>query len=140
VLQAAAGELVLVRFSPMNTEKFIEQANDHAAELASYSLEPVYAVSTYGDILGEEETTEALVTRVCEEAGCGGRRIWLAAGRTLRQEGYDAVLSEPPPHHYDVIIGREQDVPDADKLAGLAAKLVGLFEPGRERNPAWKRS
>jgi len=140
VLEATAGELILVRFSPMNTNKFIEQATDHADYCGSQGEERVFAVSTFGDNLGEGESVEALVTRVCQEVGCGGPRIWLVNGSTLSREGYDAVLSEPPPRHHDVIMGNEQTIQDVEALAERAETLVGLFVPGRERNPAWKRN
>lgn len=131
--EATTGELILVRFSPMNTGKFLEQAKDHADECDALGEERVYAVSTFGDIKTADETVAELVTRICQEAQCGGERIWLVTGSILRENGYDPVLSEPPPHHYNVILGNELRTPDTEKL-------VELFRPGREKNPAWKRS
>jgi len=136
VLKAATGELVLVRFSPMNQDRFVRQATDDADYRESLGEERIWAISAYGDCLGEGETVEALVSRICEEAECGGPRIWLITGGTLSREGYDAVLSEPPPHHYDVIIGSELGTEDRSRLVESVGKLAGLFGPGREKNPA----
>jgi hypothetical protein len=140
VLEAVAGELVLVRFSPMNLGKFIQQATDNADLCEAEGDERVYAISTFGGILGEDDDVEAFVTRVCEQAECGGERIWLITGGILRGGGYNAVLSEPPPAHHDIILGDEQSISDDDALTERAQQLVELFRPGRERNPAWKRN
>src|SRR5580704_10017395 len=63
VLKAATGELVLVRFSPMNQDRFVRQATDDADYRESLGEERIWAISAYGDCLGEGETVEALVSR-----------------------------------------------------------------------------
>ena len=131
MLDVATGDLLLVRFSPMNVEKLLQQAKDQADYCESLGEERVYSISTFGLVKSDDDVIEDLVARICKEAPCRGRTIWLVTASTLREEGYDAHLSEPPPHHYDVILGKELHLTDVERV-------VELFEHGRETNPAWR--
>ncbi len=45
MLEAATGELVLVRFSPMNQDRFVRQATDDADYRESLGEERIWAIS-----------------------------------------------------------------------------------------------
>lgn len=127
-----AGDLLLVRFSPMNVRGFIEDAEDSADDCETRGEPRVYSISAFGLVKTMEQTVDDLVLQICQEAPCNGRNVWLAVGSVLTRTGFRVLLSEPPPHHYDVILGSELRIPDVERL-------VKHFEPGRQRNPAWKR-
>lgn len=132
MLEVETGDLLLVRFSPMNVQAFMEDAEDSAAECVGRGDPPVYSISTFGAFKPADVTVEDLLLRICDEAPVTGRRVWLNTRSALMKLGFSAQLSEPPPHHYDVVLGGELLLADVERL-------VKSFEPGRERNPAWKR-
>jgi len=132
VLELKTGDLLLVRFSPMNVDALMEDAEDAAAECEEYGDPPVYSISTFGAVKPAGVSVEDLLLRICTEAPVSGKRVWLNTEDALARVGFTAQLSEPPPHHYDVILGDELLLADVERL-------VKSFEPGRERNPVWKR-
>ncbi|MEV5747159.1 hypothetical protein AB0L00_05020 [Actinoallomurus sp. NPDC052308] len=132
VLEVEAGELLLVRFSPMNVPKLVEDAEDSADELVARGEKPIYSISTFGLVKTPDASVEDLIVRICAEAPCGGKTIWLTTGSALTEAGFEPRLSEPPPHHYDVVLGERLLVSDVERL-------VKSFEPGREKNPAWRK-
>jgi hypothetical protein len=140
VLEVEVGELLLVRFSPMNASGLVEDAEDSANDSEADGKPRVYSISTFGLTRAADETVDDLVLRVCGTATCGGRTIWPVAASSLTTAGLQVQLSEPPPDHYDVILGSELEIPDAEELVKLVEELVNLFEPGRRRNPAWKKT
>jgi hypothetical protein len=93
----------------------------------------VYSISAFGLPKAADETADDLIMRICEESPCSGRNVWPVAEGTLMGAGFRAELSEPPPNHYDVILGSELEIANVEEL-------VKCLEPGRMRNPAWKRS
>lgn len=133
MLTVETGELLIVRFAPMRLDALMDAATLSADECLANGTEPIYSISTFGLVKGVSDTTESLILRICEEAPCSGKTVWLATDTQLLGAGFEIRLSEPPQHHYDVILGHELRETDVEKL-------VSLFEPGRERNPAWKRS
>jgi len=133
VIQAVGGDLIIVRFSPLRTDALMEQAETSALDCEAEGLPRVYSISTFGRVLNEGDTLSDVMHTICSEAPAGGKRIWVTTARALREAGFNVSLSEPPPHHYDVELGTDLCRSDVDKL-------VALFEPGREVNPAWKSS
>jgi hypothetical protein len=131
VVEVEPGGLLLVRFSPMNADGITSAANESADECEAAGEARVYSISTFGLTRGPDESMDDLVLRICEGSDCNGRTVWVAAQTALEEDGFEVQLSEPPPNHYDVILGEELRVPDVEEL-------VKSFEPGRRRNPAWK--
>jgi hypothetical protein len=133
VLDVATGDLLLVRFSPMNVQALLEDAEDSAEECITNDEPPVYSISTFGLVKAADVTVSDPLLRICSEAPVTGKKIWLNTGSAIDKIGFAAQLSEPPPHHYDVILG------GSDSLLADVERLVKSFEPGQERNPAWKK-
>jgi len=133
VVEVRAGDLLIVRFSPMRLEKLIEDAEDEAADCIAHGEPVVYSISTFGLVRPSSDVTvDDLIMTICAEAPVGGKNIWLTTARDLSAARFNVQRSEPPPHHYDVILGDKLDEADVQRL-------VDLLEPGRRRNPAWKR-
>lgn len=126
------GQLLIVRFAPVRVDKLIEAAEDSYAECLRRGEQPVYSISTFGLLRTDEaQSVEDMVDQICREAPCGGRNVWLATADALAGEGFEVKLSEPPPRHYDVVLGDVLSTPDVDRL-------VAVLATGRRRNPTWK--
>lgn len=132
MIPATVGELLIVRFSPLRADALLEQAEVSALDCEANGLPRIYSISTFGRVVSEGDTLSDILNTICTEAPVGGKKIWLVSAATLREAGFSVRLSEPPPHHYDVELGTDLCRSDVDKL-------VTLFEPGQEVNPAWKK-
>src|SRR4051794_25056146 len=114
---------MIVRFSPMNAAKLREQAEDEAAECLRSGRAPVHSVSTFGLRRPDEATTvDDLLATICREAPVGGKTVWVTTAAALQGAGLAVRRSEPPPHHYDVVL-------DSDALDDDVARLVTVLEP-----------
>jgi len=131
VLAVETGDLLVVRFSPMHVDALMEDAEDSAKECESLGEPRLYSVSTFGLIKTEDDTEDELLRRICEEAPVGGRRVWLASGRALGQEGFVTRLRAASAS-LRCHSGEDLHLPDVEKL-------VKCLTPGRERNPAWRK-
>ncbi|GAA4718811.1 hypothetical protein [Phytohabitans rumicis] len=132
MVEVPEGELLIVRFSPMSFDRLKAQAEEEADDCAARGESLVYSISTFGLVRSNVETgIDDLVIQICKEAPVSGKNIWLTTERDLSSAGLAVRRSEPPPHHYDVILGSESVEADI-------WKLVRLFEPNKRRNPAWR--
>jgi hypothetical protein len=132
VFPVGVGELLIVRFSPIRADKLVEDAEDSYRDCERLGHPPVYSISTFGlRRLVAQQSVEDMLLQICREAPCGGRNVWLTTSELLGASGFEVALSEPPLHHYDVLLGNVLDRTDVDRL-------VAILEPGRRRNPAWK--
>lgn len=117
----------------MNVDRLREAAEDEASECRVLGTEAVYSISTFGILCSfERDSVDDLIMKICAEAPVGGRSIWLTTERALNEARFRVELSEPPQHHYNVILGPRLVSEDIERL-------VDLFKPNKRRNPAWKR-
>ena len=132
MIDSTEDEILIVRFSPMNHDKLRETAEDEAAECRADGREVIFSISTFGMCRTADSTDDDLISEICREAPVGGRNVWLTSSSELAEAGFRVELAEPPPHHYNVILGPELIPADIKRL-------VNVLEPNRRRNPAWRR-
>jgi hypothetical protein len=116
----------------MNYDKLREAAEDEAAECRADGRQVVHSISTFGMHRTRGVTEDEIIVTICREAPVGGRNVWLTSSSELLNAGFEIELSEPPPHHYNVILGPEL-------ISADIKRLVEVLEPNRRRNPAWRR-
>jgi len=122
---------MIVRFSPFSAEKIMEKATRDYARLQAEGKSPTYAISTFGIVRPDEETSvDELITTICRAAPVQGKKVAITTQRRLEGEGFRVERSEPPLHHYDVILGDELREMDVKRLEAVLAS-------GIRRNPAW---
>jgi len=80
MLDVETGDLLLVRFSPMNVQALLEDAEDSAEECIANDEPPVYSISTFGLVKTPDVTVSDLLFQICDEAPVTGRKIWLNTG------------------------------------------------------------
>jgi hypothetical protein len=120
---------MVVRFAPYSAEKIMEKARRDYERLIAEGRPPAYAISTFGIIRPDDETTvDELIGQICKAAPVNGRRVAVTTRRRLEGEGFRVERSEPPLHHHDVILGNELREMDVKRLADLLAA-------GSRRNP-----
>ncbi|MER6302055.1 hypothetical protein ABT247_21195 [Kitasatospora sp. NPDC001539] len=125
------GELLVVRFSPFTERGLTEHAEDEYERLSALGETPIYSVSTFGLIREHSShSIDEMIETICREAPCGGKNVCVTTRSALEDNGFRVQLSEPPRHHYDLVIGNELNAVDVKRLEGLLAA-------GRRRNPAW---
>jgi hypothetical protein len=116
-------DAIVVRFSPMSTERLIERAQRDAVEGHP-------RLSVFCRVQEEGQTVDELLGRLCAEAPVTGRHVWLSTVRRIEDAGFELEHTPPPDCHYDVDLG-------TGSVADAVASFQSAFDP-RRRNPAWK--
>ena len=120
------GDLLVARLWQWDAERLRKDAErDHTDRLAAGEADPDYSISVFAKRRNEGQPVEALIQDLCQHIGEYRSAWWVTftTDRRLRGEGFLLRLSEPPPDHYDVVLGADLDSAD---LPGLAAVLGEL--------------
>lgn len=111
----ADGDLLVVRMWRWDADKLIEDAERSRREAVSDRLVDCN-VSVYAMVKRPAESVEGLAQRLCryliDERGPRARRVAFTTGQRLQTRGFHLRLAEPPPHHYDLILGPDEQSAD----------------------------
>jgi hypothetical protein len=121
-VEVTGGELIIARLWRWDAERLQMDADrDHAEQLAAGEVDPDYSISVFGLQVDEGMTAEEAMRALCERIVPHRSANWVTftTEQRLSEEGFKIRLREPPPAHYDVILGTDLDVADVARLAGI---------------------
>ncbi len=78
-----------------------------------------YSVSAFGLIKSPGEDVEELMRKVCSKVNRSAKYVAFTTGRELAAHNIEAILNEPPPHHYDLSFGTVLRTDDVERLETL---------------------
>lgn len=120
-MDVAVGDLLVARLWQWNVARLRKDAErDHRERLSLGHLNPDFSVSVFGLLKRDAQTVEELMVQLAKHAATFRMAKWVAftTSERLLDAGFPIRSSEPPLHHYDVVLGTR--LGDAD-LARLAA-------------------
>jgi hypothetical protein len=133
-VEVVTGDLLVARLAPWSPDglekaadrQFREEQNDGVAQ-------PMYSVSVFvTPVEPGRDLTETMIG-LCghiRQIPLNAKWVTFTTGRKLADQNFTLRLSEPPPKHYDVLIGPSLD---AARVSSLSAVLS---EYPRRRFPA----
>jgi len=119
VVHVEPGDLLVARVWRWDAERLrLDAERDHAVDLAAGIQNPEYSISVFARRHQAGEDIEAAMRDLCQRINRRAQWVAFTTDRILRGKGFELRRNEPPPDHYDVLLG--SDLARAD-VAGLEA-------------------
>jgi hypothetical protein len=133
-MDVETGDLLVARLWRWDADRLRQDAErDHRERLAAGEAEPDYSVSVFAKPKIGGQAVEDLMHELCEhilQVPRSANWVTFSTGTRLLKAGFPLRLSEPPPHHYDVVLGTDLELADVKGLAEV------LGEQDKRRFPA----
>jgi hypothetical protein len=130
-VEVEPGDLLIARVWRWDAPRLLLDAErDHAVQVSEGAVNPDYSISVFGRTHAPADNVEDAMRDLCGRINRKAAWVAFTTGSALRDKGFTLRLSEPPPSHYDVVLG--SDLAQAD-VAGLEALFV---EHDRRRFPS----
>lgn len=106
-----------MRFGPWSATRCQETALEQFADDVAAGRRGRYGISVFGDVVGEGESVEDVLKRICVEAPCRGKKVAAVWAQDLQNAGWVVSPEMPPRLHYLLGQGDFSQIPDVDSLA-----------------------
>jgi len=121
-VEAQPGDLIVARLWRWDVERLrLDAETDYRERVRLGQRDPYYSISAWALRLPSEGDVEATVEALFVHIRNFRTARWAAVttDRRLRSKGFDISISEPPPKHYDVVLGRDLAAADFDGLEAV---------------------
>ena len=133
IVEVEAGGMLVARLWRWDEERLRKDAErDHRERLVSEEVDPDYSISVWAMPKPEKKAVDDLMQELCQHIQAYRSAAWVTftTRQRLHENGFSLRLSEPPPRHFDVVLGNDLESADFKGLEAI------LGEEPRRRFPA----